>query len=222
MGLGRAEKGLDRITDGVTPAGAADVGLRIALRGLEQVVLFHVREQPHEDRVADGSLVGPGNRDGGILVRGCERRQHLVRVVDGMGRQAELFQIVAALHPVRGFTDLLHGRQQQADKNGDDGNHDQQLDEGEALPHPPDLPDRSGHVLSLRIQGQALQVLHSNAGRLAIILGVDNVGMYWLQGLGDRVRVQGLREERLQEDNLPFQHRDPRVLRPVVRLPLRT
>jgi hypothetical protein len=43
---------------------------------------------------------------------------------------AELFQVIAALHPVGGFTDLLYGREQQPHQDGDNGDHDQQLDQG--------------------------------------------------------------------------------------------
>ena len=48
-----------------------------------------------------------------------------------MQGQADLLQIVAALHAVRGFPDLLDGRQQQADQDGDDRDHHQQLNERE-------------------------------------------------------------------------------------------
>jgi hypothetical protein len=37
-------------------------------------------------------------------------------------------KIVAALGAGGCFADFLYGRQQQADKDGDDGNHHQQLD----------------------------------------------------------------------------------------------
>jgi len=48
--------------------------------------------------------------------------------------QAGLLEVVLATHACGGFADLLHGRQQQADEDGDDGNHDKQLDQGEATP----------------------------------------------------------------------------------------
>ena len=48
-----------------------------------------------------------------------------------MTRQAELFQVVLALHAVGGLTHLLHGRQKQAHQNGNDRNDHQQLDECE-------------------------------------------------------------------------------------------
>ena len=46
------------------------------------------------------------------------------------------------MHCVRGggLADLLHGRQQQADQDGDDGDHHQQLDQRERFPDPVMLP----------------------------------------------------------------------------------
>ena len=46
-------------------------------------------------------------------------------------RQADLLEVVRALDARRRLADLLHGRQQEADQDGDDGNHHQQLDERE-------------------------------------------------------------------------------------------
>src|SRR5205823_6630033 len=61
-----------------------------------------------------------------------ERWQRFV----GVGRvnrgQAKLMQIVLALEAVRGFAHFLHGRQQQAEKNANNGDHDQQLDQRES------------------------------------------------------------------------------------------
>ena len=50
-----------------------------------------------------------------------------------MKRQAELLHVVLTLHAGGGLADLLDGGQQQADQDGDDGDHHQQLDEGEAV-----------------------------------------------------------------------------------------
>src|SRR5436190_16018 len=47
---------------------------------------------------------------------------------------AELFQVVAALDAVGRLPHLLHGREQQADQDADDGDDDEQLDEREAGP----------------------------------------------------------------------------------------
>jgi len=45
--------------------------------------------------------------------------------------QAELLEVVGALHACGGLSDLLDGGQQQADEDGDDGDHHQQLDQRE-------------------------------------------------------------------------------------------
>ena len=45
-------------------------------------------------------------------------------------RQADLLQVVDALHPAGRLAGRLHGRQQQGDQDGDDGDHHQQLDQG--------------------------------------------------------------------------------------------
>ena len=52
-------------------------------------------------------------------------------VVDG---ERELLEVVAALHAGGGLADLLDGRQQEADEDGDDGDHHQQLDQRERPP----------------------------------------------------------------------------------------
>src|SRR5262245_24523960 len=53
-----------------------------------------------------------------------------------MQRKPELLHVVLTLGPGRGLADFLDGRQEQADQNGDDGNHDEQLDEREARGEP--------------------------------------------------------------------------------------
>ena len=58
-----------------------------------------------------------GSAPGGVVV-----------VVDG---QADLLQVVRALGPGGGLPDLLDGGQEQADQDGDDGDHHQQLDQRE-------------------------------------------------------------------------------------------
>ena len=47
-------------------------------------------------------------------------------------RHADLDEVVEALRPPRGLAGRLHGREQQRDQHGDDRDHDQQLDQGEA------------------------------------------------------------------------------------------
>jgi hypothetical protein len=48
--------------------------------------------------------------------------------------QSNLFEIVAACHPRCGFTDLLNGRQQQTDQDGNNRNDDKQFDQREPTP----------------------------------------------------------------------------------------
>jgi hypothetical protein len=60
------------------------------------------------------------------------RRLRVVRVVHVVGAQAELLEVVTALDAGRGLAHLLDGWQEQADQDGDDGDHHQQLDQGEA------------------------------------------------------------------------------------------
>jgi hypothetical protein len=49
-------------------------------------------------------------------------------------RQANLLQVVGALHLGGGGTNLLHRRQKQADEHGNDGNYHKQFDQGESRP----------------------------------------------------------------------------------------
>src|SRR6516225_128005 len=64
-------------------------------------------------------------------------RELLKGVVIIVHGQSNLLEIVLALHAVGGFANLLHGGQQQAYQDGNDGNHHQQLDQGEAPARPP-------------------------------------------------------------------------------------
>jgi hypothetical protein len=51
-----------------------------------------------------------------------------------MGCQTQLLHIVRATHPIGGLTDFLNRRDQQSDKDSDDGNNHQQFDEREGGP----------------------------------------------------------------------------------------
>ena len=44
-----------------------------------------------------------------------------------------MLEIVAALPSPRGLACGLHGRQQERDQDSDDGDHDQELDQGESM-----------------------------------------------------------------------------------------
>ena len=52
-----------------------------------------------------------------------------VRVVEVKQGQAELLELVLSLDTVRGFAHLLHGRQQEANEDGDDRDDHQQFDQ---------------------------------------------------------------------------------------------
>src|SRR5207253_2670054 len=68
----------------------------------------------------------------GVVVEGIvHRRQFLVGVVEIMGGQADLFEVVGTLRAGRRLAHLLHRRHEQRDENGNDGNHYQKLDERE-------------------------------------------------------------------------------------------
>jgi hypothetical protein len=47
--------------------------------------------------------------------------------------KCQLFEFVFAIRPTGSLAGLLNGGQQQADQNGNDGNHYQQLDQCEAM-----------------------------------------------------------------------------------------
>ena len=59
-------------------------------------------------------------------------REEAARVVEVMQGEADLLQVVFALDAIGGLAHLLHGRQQQADEHGNDGNHHQQFDQSKA------------------------------------------------------------------------------------------
>ena len=94
------------------------------------VRLLQIRRQFGDERPAEarGRQVGIRSRDQ-VLIAG---RKGGLRIVVIVQRDAELFQIIAAFHPVGGLTNLLDGGQQEADQDGDDGDHYQQLNQGES------------------------------------------------------------------------------------------
>jgi hypothetical protein len=72
-----------------------------------------------------------GGEEGPAVVAGLGR-QTALRVVGVLHRQTDLSEVVLALGACGGLADFLHGGQQQADQDGDDGDHHQQLDQREA------------------------------------------------------------------------------------------
>src|SRR5207244_5492511 len=124
---------------------------------LPEVVLFHVREQlVHQGvaAVARGSdeqrrVIG---REAAIAAKDSVRELAL-RVVEIVGGQGELLEVVGAARAGSGFTDLLDGGHEQADQDGDDGDDDQQLDQGEPVAGGPALwRDARSHGPSCRIR----------------------------------------------------------------------
>ena len=59
-------------------------------------------------------------------------RQVAVGALEVEDAQADLLEVVDALGAAGGLAGRLHRRQQQADQHGDDRDHHQQLDQGEA------------------------------------------------------------------------------------------
>jgi len=58
-------------------------------------------------------------------------REFTVGVVVTVEGQADLLEVIAALHSIGRLAHLLHRGQQQADQHANDGNHHQQFDERE-------------------------------------------------------------------------------------------
>jgi hypothetical protein len=84
------------------------------------VVLFQIRQQERRPT--------PARIQSGGTIRGRERAVRTFVVVQCEGL---LLQVVRTLRAGRGFPHLLHGGQQQTNQDGNDGNHDQQLDQRE-------------------------------------------------------------------------------------------
>src|SRR5262249_56943840 len=92
---------------------------------LVDVVLLDVRQQDEEEGAADAA--------GAVGVHGREVAVGTLVVVH---RQHDLLDVVGAPHAGGGGADLLDGGQEQADEDGDDGDHHQKLDQREAAPAP--------------------------------------------------------------------------------------
>ncbi len=97
--------------------------------------LFDERQQEGKHGVIVPAIPGIGwckaLREGGVGTIGAERRKRAARVVDIVDGQAELLQVVFAFDPRGSLAHLLHGRQQQPDQDGNDGDHHQQFDQRE-------------------------------------------------------------------------------------------
>src|SRR5262249_33441775 len=117
---------------------------RIDRRGglVVEGLLFHVRQG--EGFPTSAPLPREGKTGGGkggdqlpaavkisINIAGREALHGPVVVVQS---QADLLEVVLTLAACGGLTHLLHGGQEQANEDGDDGDHHQQLDQGETRP----------------------------------------------------------------------------------------
>ena len=60
-------------------------------------------------------------------------RERILGVVERVDGDADLLEVVAALQAGAGLADLLHGRQEESDEDGDDGDHHQKFDEREGI-----------------------------------------------------------------------------------------
>ena len=123
VGVGRAEVGIDLHG----PDRPVDrVGARIELiQGIEGRLLLHEGEDPGLHREVVVGRRGRVRADRG-------GRECPVDVVVVHHRQPQLLQVVDALRASGGLARRLDGGQEQRDQDGDDGDHDQQLDQREA------------------------------------------------------------------------------------------
>jgi len=71
--------------------------------------------------------------DSGPVSEYTNRRQGVVRVMEVMHGNANLFQMISTLHTSSGFPCGLYGRQKQGDEHTDNRNHDEQFDEREGF-----------------------------------------------------------------------------------------
>src|SRR5262249_49792935 len=95
-----------------------------------KVVLFVVREQGHVQAVPLAGVRGFGPAK--VLLSGNVngRREAAVSPVEVVGGEGNLFEVVDALEAGGGFTHFLHRGHQEADQDGNDGDHNQELDQG--------------------------------------------------------------------------------------------
>src|SRR5262249_28169659 len=113
----------------------------------------------------------------------------------------DLVLVIAAGNAVGRLADLLHGRQQQADENGDDGNHDQQLDQREG-------PAFVGtHAWSPWTPPSAV------SGSLAFVLTDGRGSQAVAEAIGQETTVE-IREHLVQHPARPALDRSPEKRRP--------
>ena len=112
----------------------ADVGGSVnALSEVDVVVdvlLFEIRQDLNQPTHVGLSCVLFAEDGAGRVL--SPRRQHLMPQHVVLQSETDLHQVVLALRPSCGFARLLNGGKQQCDQHGDDGDHDEQLNQREA------------------------------------------------------------------------------------------
>ena len=84
-------------------------------------------------RLLDVGKQPEGPRHAVLIPHVTARRIDLAGLLVITDAEAQLLEIVGTAHPSPSLAGRLHCRQQQADERADDGDHDQQFDEREAL-----------------------------------------------------------------------------------------
>src|SRR5262249_10869040 len=126
----RADQDLDDLGLGGIATPGDVVAVIVVVPLLVQVVLFEVGQQFDPQVGAPGRTVAHVD---GKTRPDWELPVVAVVVVRGQG---DLLEVVQALGACGGRADLLDGGEQQADEDGDDRDHHQQLNQGEAAPSP--------------------------------------------------------------------------------------
>ena len=140
LAAARADEQLHRIGPGacgehvlLLDVGQQGEGPRAGLVGPGAV---GVADAPVEGVIDDGVLgVDEGGRaaggeDGLLAVPAAVVGEGVPVVVVHLEGEADLLEVVGAGHAVSGLAHLLHGGQEHGQQHGDDGDHDEQLDQG--------------------------------------------------------------------------------------------
>ena len=162
----RREAEVDGVVDGWSPP----IWGRIRARQLRG----SLAGRPRPTAVAGSGLITPPER---------ERAVGVVVVVQG---QADLLEVVDALGAAGGLAGRLHGRQQQADQDGDDRDHHQQLDQREA-------PSSSGLILL------ADRLISSFLGRRSAVRGGERLLVHSTEGTLNRERCRDVSHRQSRE-----------------------
>ena len=132
----------------VRPLGVLAHGVGAGADGaVVQVRLFEKRQQVKKDVAPTGVGRRRAPREPAL-----GRRQMLAGIVAVVRRQGDLLEVVLALGTVSRLADFLNRRDQQGDQDGDDRDHDQQLDQVEAEPLCW-IAHRSLHIVRTVIEG---------------------------------------------------------------------